>query len=83
MARNINQPMRMCIACRQRAAQNTLIRLQYNDGKLCSYGGVGRSFYICSVCMDENKKLTRALSRVCRTNITETVLNRLKEIIID
>ncbi len=79
----INRPVRMCIVCRQRAPQNTLIRLQCKEGELYSFSGEGRSFYICRVCVSDHKKMVRSLARMCRSNATEILLNRLKEIIVD
>ncbi|RUM64823.1 MAG: hypothetical protein DSZ03_03775 [Sulfurimonas sp.] len=79
----INVPIRMCVSCRQKAAQNTLIRLQCVDGALYSYRGEGRSFYLCQTCVGDVKKMRRSLARVCRSNATEILLNRLKEIIVD
>jgi predicted RNA-binding protein YlxR (DUF448 family) len=83
MARYINKPERMCIACRQKAEQSTLIRLQCTNGNLHSFSGEGRSFYICHNCVTDHKKMVRALARACRSNATEILLNRLKEIIVD
>ncbi len=82
-ARIINKPIRMCTACRQKALQNTLIRLQCKEGELQPFSGEGRSFYICHVCVSDNKKMIRSLARMCRSNTTEILLNRLKEIIVD
>ena len=74
------QPVRMCILCRSRQAQNTLIRLQYLGKRLQRFTGVGRSFYLCQSCL-EHKKLDRALARQCKTGETQMLLSQLKEII--
>ncbi len=79
----INVPIRMCVSCRHKAAQNTLIRLQCVHGELHPYRGEGRSFYLCKNCVGDAKKMRRSLARVCRNNATEILLNRLKEIIVD
>ncbi len=76
------QPVRMCILCRSRRAQNTLLRLQCHDKNLVRFTGAGRSFYLCESCFD-HKKLDRALARQCKTGETQKLLNQLKEIISD
>lgn len=45
--------------------------------------GSGRSFYLCKVCLDDEKKLTKSLMRQCRSSDKERLTNRLKEIIAD
>ena len=47
MAKNFNQPVRMCISCREREAKNKLLRLQYIEDSLQTFMGHGRSFYLC------------------------------------
>ncbi|MEA2112302.1 MAG: hypothetical protein U9P71_09690 [Campylobacterota bacterium] len=79
----LNQPERMCIACRLKASQKTLIRLQCINGELSSFKGEGRSFYFCHECVTDRKKMVRSLARMCRSNATEILFNRLKEIIVD
>jgi len=51
------KPIRMCIICRGRYEQNTLIRFQLHNGKLVEFTKVGRSSYICLDCkkLDEMK----------------------------
>lgn len=75
-------PVRMCILCRSRRPQNTLLRLQCQHKKLVRFTGSGRSFYLCESCF-EQKKLDRALARQCKTGETQMLLNQLKEIIAD
>ena len=72
----------MCILCRSRLAQTSLLRLQCHNKELIRYSGVGRSFYLCEACLD-HKKLDRTLARQCKTGETQTLLNQLKEIIAD
>ncbi len=79
----INVPIRMCVSCRTKAVQSSLIRLQCIHGELYSYRGEGRSFYLCRTCVGDAKKIRRSLARICRNNATEILLNRLKEIIVD
>jgi predicted RNA-binding protein YlxR (DUF448 family) len=83
MAKKFNQPIRMCIACRERDAQNNLLRLRCEDSQLVEFMGVGRSFYICKVCLDNEKKLSKALMRQCRSSDKTKFMNTLKEIITD
>jgi len=56
-------PTRMCVVCRGRFPQKNLYRFQKKDGKLVSYTKIGRSFYICSRCMkQERKRLVKVLN---------------------
>ncbi|HEX5624323.1 MAG TPA: DUF448 domain-containing protein [Sulfuricurvum sp.] len=82
MAQNVNQPIRMCVVCRERFVQSSLIRLQCREGKLESYQGLGRSFYLCSNCI-EHKKTPGLLARHCKSNALEMLMNRLKEIVVN
>ena len=83
MAKKFNQPLRMCISCRTRDAQNNLIRLQCVDSQLSLFRGVGRSFYICRICLKDDKKSLKAIMRQCKSGDKDKFLNRLKEIITD
>jgi predicted RNA-binding protein YlxR (DUF448 family) len=58
-----SQPTRMCIACRSRHPQNTLIRLKHEDEKIVAYDGTGRSFYLCGICADNEKKIKGLVKR--------------------
>lgn len=83
MAKKFHLPIRMCVSCRNRHEQNTLMRLQCKDASLESFNGIGRSFYICKVCLEDQKKVAKLLMRQCRSSEKEKLTNRLKEIIID
>lgn len=83
MPKIIHQPIRMCISCRERDTQEKLLRLQYVDGSLERFTGRGRSFYICENCLTQEKKLSKALMRQCRSGEKDKFMNRLKEIITD
>ena len=83
MTKIIHQPIRMCVSCRDRKTQSKLLRLQYLDGSLEKFTGNGRSFYICENCLAEDKKLSKALMRQCRSGDKDKFMNRLKEIITD
>ncbi|MBE0492541.1 MAG: DUF448 domain-containing protein [Sulfurospirillum sp.] len=41
----------MCIICRGRFEQDTLLRFQINSGKILEFSKEGRSFYMCKNCM--------------------------------
>ena len=79
MAKKFYQPTRMCVSCRTRSYQNNLIRLQCIDGKLESFRGVGRSFYFCHECIENDKKVLKSLMRICKTGDKEYLMNKLKE----
>ena len=51
------QPIRMCVGCRSKEAQESLIRLKLEDKQVIAYNGNGRSFYLCSVCSKNQKKI--------------------------
>ena len=57
------QPIRMCIACRARHPQNTMIRLKHEDSKIVAYNGEGRSFYLCESCSTNEKKVKGLVKR--------------------
>ncbi|MCH9741198.1 MAG: DUF448 domain-containing protein [Epsilonproteobacteria bacterium] len=52
-----NEPIRMCIACRERELQQKLIRLQQDNNNIFPYTGQGRSFYLCNRCSGNEKKI--------------------------
>jgi len=72
----------MCIACRDRKAQDLLLRLQCVERSLRLYSGTGRSFYLCPECFAA-KQTAKALARQCKSGETQRLLNELKEIITD
>jgi len=57
------QPTRMCIACRSKHPQNTLIRLKQNANEIVVYDGIGRSFYVCNQCIQNQKKVKGLVKR--------------------
>lgn len=83
MAKKFHQPLRMCISCRQRDSQNNLLRLQCFGSELSLYRGSGRSFYTCKICLEDSKKLLKALMRQCKSGDRDKFFNILKEIITD
>ncbi len=66
---------RMCVVCRGRFPQKDLYRFQEKDRKLVSYTKVGRSFYICTQCIkQERKRLVKILNgkfKIKQINIEE------------
>jgi len=60
---NKSQPTRMCIACRSRLPQNTLIRLKQEGGEVVEFDGKGRSFYLCDICVNNEKKMKGLVKR--------------------
>ncbi|BAF72915.1 YlxR family protein [Sulfurovum sp. NBC37-1] len=52
-----SQPIRMCIACRSRHPQKSLIRLKHDGKEIVQFNGMGRSFYLCKSCVKDDKKL--------------------------
>ena len=81
MAKKFYQPTRMCVSCRKRDNQNNLFRLQCIEGNLQRFAGVGRSFYLCHDCIEDDKRVLKSLMRVCRSGEREKLANQLKEII--
>ncbi|MFK5974887.1 MAG: DUF448 domain-containing protein [Sulfurovum sp.] len=58
-----SNPIRMCISCRNRASQSSLIRLQKDEKSIIAYSGRGRSFYLCSNCVTNEKKVNGLVKR--------------------
>ena len=58
-----SQPIRMCIACRSRHPQNTLIRLKQSGKEIIVFDGMGRSFYLCDECVKNEKKVKGLVKR--------------------
>ena len=73
----------MCISCRQRDTQNKLHRLQCENSQLSLFRGTGRSFYLCQLCLEDQKKVLKALMRQCKSGDKDKFTNILKEIITD
>jgi len=82
---NFNRPIRMCVVCRERKPQNTLLRLQNLDNKLVPFTKNGRSFYICSVCIekvkdeDNSSKMTKRFYQIFKSK--NDYFFQLKEIL--
>jgi predicted RNA-binding protein YlxR (DUF448 family) len=68
----------MCIGCRKRLAQKELFRLSCIEGEVCRYIGYGRSFYLCSKCINNGEKnIKKALSKVCKKEIKINSLEKI------
>ncbi len=76
-----NEPIRMCIACRERELQKKLIRLQQNNNNISPYIGQGRSFYLCNICGKNEKKIKGLTKRFkLSTDDSERFVKYLKEL---
>jgi len=71
--------IRTCVVCRERMAQKLLNRLQCKDKKLIAFSGIGRSFYICDNCLENESKLEKALYRNCKNK--DEYIVQLREIL--
>jgi predicted RNA-binding protein YlxR (DUF448 family) len=76
-----SQPTRMCIACRSRHPQNTLIRLKQEDKEFVASDGKGRSFYLCDMCVSNEKKIKGLVKRFKQDE--ERFIKLLKELAMD
>ena len=74
-----SQPVRMCIACRSRHPQNSLIRLKLEGKDVVAFDGRGRSFYLCDVCSVNEKKIKGLTKRFKQD--AEYFVKLLKELI--
>ncbi len=70
---------RTCIVCRKKMEQNEMYRLRCENKKLVPFNHDGRSFYICSTCIQDEKRLEKSLKRQCKNN--DDYVHQLKEII--
>jgi len=71
--------MRTCVVCRIKLTQKLLNRLQCKDQKLTAFTGIGRSFYVCDSCLDNESKLEKALYRHCKNK--DEYIVQLREIL--
>jgi len=69
----------MCINCRVVVNQKELRRFSFVESKIIDFTGFGRSFYVCTKCIDkcDIKSLKRSFSRTCKREIKdlEIVIN--------
>jgi len=71
--------VRTCIVCRIKLSQQILNRIQCQDKKLTKFTGSGRSFYICNDCLQNEKKVEKALYRQCKNK--DEYIVQLREIV--
>ena len=83
MEKKLHLPIRMCVSCRERDTQNNLYRLQCIEGSIDIFNKNGRSFYVCNECLNQEKKVFKALMRQCRGGDRDKFMNKIKEIITD
>ena len=69
----------MCISCRGRHPQKSLIRLKLEGKDVVAFNGEGRSFYLCMVCVQNEKKIKGLVKRFKQDEEQFTKL--LKELI--
>ncbi len=74
-----SKPIRMCLSCRQRNAQNSMVRLQQDANVITAYRGYGRSFYLCHDCINNDKK-TKSLTKRFKQD-RERFIKFLKELV--
>jgi predicted RNA-binding protein YlxR (DUF448 family) len=71
----------MCVICRARKLQKELIRLQHKNSSIIPYSGQGRSFYLCSACSSNDKKVRSLIKRFkLSQKAQERLIEYLKEI---
>jgi predicted RNA-binding protein YlxR (DUF448 family) len=76
-----NEPIRMCIACRERDLQKKLIRLQQDNNNIFPYTSQGRSFYLCTLCSENEKRIKGLIKRFrLSTDDSERFVKYLKEL---
>lgn len=87
---NLKKTLRTCIVCRNKTEQKELLRLKCEDKKLMPYNNNGRSFYICSDCIEllqsdmnskDYKRIEKSLCRECKNKDKYVV--QLKEMLTD
>ncbi len=76
-----SNPIRMCISCRKRESRQELIRLQKDHSNLIRYSGMGRSFYLCTECI-EGQHITKIVAGRMKLDI-EKVEEFFKELLVD
>jgi predicted RNA-binding protein YlxR (DUF448 family) len=75
----------MCIACRKKSGQKSMLRLKCEDSELKLYNKSGRSFYLCSECTDnlENneKSIQKNISKICKRK--DDYIKTIKELLLN
>jgi len=76
---NKQQPIRMCLSCRQRKLRKSMVRLEQEGQDIFAYRGQGRSFYICRECINNEKKIKGLTKRFKQDR--ERFIKFLKELV--
>ena len=63
---------RMCVACRGRFPQESLLRLQVDNGGIVAFRGFGRSFYLCDCCL-RTKNCEKIVGKIFKINNTKEI----------
>jgi predicted RNA-binding protein YlxR (DUF448 family) len=71
--------IRTCVVCKKKYPQKLLNRLQCKEKKLIPFSKVGRSFYLCNGCLEDENKLEKALYRSCKNK--DKYIVQLREIL--
>ena len=58
-----SKSIRMCIVCRSRYPQRSLIRLKQAKENIVPFDGKGRCFYLCTTCVTNEKKVNGLVKR--------------------
>ncbi len=74
-----SQPIRMCISCRDRHPQKSLIRLKLEGKDVVVFDGKSRSFYLCDSCSKNEKKIKGLTKRFKQDE--ERFVKLLKELV--
>ena len=69
----------MCISCRDRHPQKSLIRLKVEGKDVVVFDGKGRSFYLCDSCSKNEKKIKGLTKRFKQDE--ERFVKLLKELV--
>jgi predicted RNA-binding protein YlxR (DUF448 family) len=69
----------MCISCRDRHPQKSLIRLKLEGKDVVAFDGKGRSFYLCESCSKNEKKIKGLTKRFKQDE--ERFVKLLKELV--
>lgn len=64
----------MCLTCRNKYPQNTLIRLKQEGEDIIASDGSGRSFYLCDICSTNEKKIKGLVKRFKQNETQFTAL---------
>lgn len=74
-------PIRMCIVCRKKFLQSNLHRFIIKDKIILKYDKIGRSFYICHDCLENNTFLNKIIKKKYKSLKEQDITKNLKEIV--